>query len=503
MLQSFYLKELNFSTTIKQLMRIKKLYIILLFVFAFIFNAKAQTVINGSTYKGLIGKTVNVIDYENYITYDFNIVQSTTIDTAGKFKFELNNKNTKQILLQIEHLIAILYIDVNQEYSIYFPPYSEDGTYRLTRNYANLIFDSIPQNDINGLILEFDRRVDQFFEDNGSLMGAKVFKQKIDTLKINLEKSYKGITNTYFLQYMKYTVASLDLITHSENQTINKLAVYNTYLVNKKVDTKNNSYMLFFNQFYEKEFLTPTIASSGLTIKKAINEEANFIALDTILSKDYFMKNTTIRHLATINNLYSLFNNEFYNQFNIIVILKELKEASDNTEIKSIAQNVIDNLLKMKVGTKAIDFTLKNANNETVSLSDFKGKYVYINFWATWSTESQAEMALYPEFMEKYGQHVKFVSINIDSKKSKFDNYIASHPKYKWNMLYYGGKTNLLDDYEINNIPSYILVDPNGDILQNPADRPTPNGSYISIDKTFFDINKSLTKKKRWSIGTK
>jgi thiol-disulfide isomerase/thioredoxin len=484
-------------------MRIKNLHIILLFVFAFIFNVKAETVIKGKTYKGFIGKTVNIIEYKDYITYDFNITNSTTVDTAGRFFFNLNNENTQQVLIQIEHLIAILYIDVNQKYTIYFPPYSEDGTYRLTRNFTNLIFDSIPINDINGLILEFDRRVDQFFEDNGGLMGGKQFKQKIDTLKSQLEQNYLGIKNTYFLQYMKYTVASLDLITHSEHQTINKIAVYNTYLVNKFVDTKNNSYMLFFNQFYGKEFLIPTVVKSGSSIKKAINEEANFIALDTVLSKDYFMRNKTIRHLVMINNLYSLFNNELYSQFNIITILKELKQSSDNPEIKGITQNVINNLLKMKIGTKAINFTLKDANNESVSLSDFKGKYVYINFWATWSTESLAEMDLYPDFIEKYGQHVKFVSINIDSKKSKFDNFIVSHQKYKWNLLYYDGNTNLLDEYQINNLPSYILIDPNGDILQNPANRPSPNGAYVSIDKTFFDINKSLTKKKRWSIGTK
>jgi hypothetical protein len=112
-------------------------------------------------------------------------------------------------------------------------------------------------------------------------------------------------------------------------------------------------------------------------------------------------------------------------------------------------------------------------------------------------------MDLYPGFIEKYGRHVEFVSINIDSKKSKFDNYIASHPKQKWFHLYYGGNTNLLDDYEITTLPSYIFIDPNGEILQNPANRPSPNGNYVSIDKTFFDINKRLTKKKRWSIGTK
>jgi len=69
-------------------------------------------------------------------------------------------------------------------------------------------------------------------------------------------------------------------------------------------------------------------------------------------------------------------------------------------------------------------------------------------------------------------------------------------------MLYYGGDVNLLETYEVTSIPHYVLIDPEGKIIESPAQRPaTSRANYVSIDKTFFEINKKLTKRKRFQIG--
>jgi hypothetical protein len=112
-------------------------------------------------------------------------------------------------------------------------------------------------------------------------------------------------------------------------------------------------------------------------------------------------------------------------------------------------------------------------------------------------------MELFQTMKEEYGDIVEFVSINIDSKVSKFNNFVASHPDYDWTMLYYGGDANLLDNYEVFNAPQYVLIDAEGKIVSAPANGPAPNGDYISIDKTFFDLKKKLKKQKRFLPGQK
>lgn len=475
---------------------------ILTYCFIFFSTLTFSTKISGHTHKSFSGKIVNLIKYKDYITYEYDILTSSIIDTSGNFDLDINLKETSQFLLQIEDLIGIIYLDPSVNYNIYFPPYSADGTYKLTRNFVNIIFDSLKNNDINGLILEFDRRLDQFLEDNINFLGSPILKNKLDTLKVEMKNLYKDINNKYFLKYIKYSIAGYDLITVAKNQNVNRLSNYNVYLANKKVDYNHYSYMNFFNQFYEKEFLTPTMTSNN-NLLDAINTHESYIALDTVLKKDYYFKNKKIRDLAIITNLFEAYDDERFSQAGILKILNFIKDSNKYDQTKQLAHSVIKSLTKMKVGFPAIEFSLKDQNNEKISLSDFKGKYVYINFWTTWSKESQAEMALYPQFIEKYGKHVEFISINIDYKKQKFNNFIANHSKYDWNLVYFDGNANLLDDYMVTNIPHYIFVDPNGIILQNPANRPSPNGSYISIDKTFFDLNKKLTKKKRWTVGGK
>ena len=68
----------------------------------------------------------------------------------------------------------------------------------------------------------------------------------------------------------------------------------------------------------------------------------------------------------------------------------------------------------------APEFQLKNEKGEIVSLRDFQGKYVYIDFWATWCVPCIKEMTIMPALQEKYGPVIEFVSISIDAKEGKW-----------------------------------------------------------------------------------
>ena len=81
----------------------------------------------------------------------------------------------------------------------------------------------------------------------------------------------------------------------------------------------------------------------------------------------------------------------------------------------------------------APDFSLKDANGHTVRLSDFRGRVVLLNFWATWCTPCQAEIPWFIELQQKYqadGLTVLGVSMDDDGWKAVRPFLAARHINY-------------------------------------------------------------------------
>lgn len=68
----------------------------------------------------------------------------------------------------------------------------------------------------------------------------------------------------------------------------------------------------------------------------------------------------------------------------------------------------------LKIGEKAPDFELKTLTGESVKLSDFKGKKVMVNFWATWCPPCKAEMPEMEKFYKQPNNDVVILAVNID-----------------------------------------------------------------------------------------
>lgn len=117
-------------------------------------------------------------------------------------------------------------------------------------------------------------------------------------------------------------------------------------------------------------------------------------------------------------------------------------------------------------GQKAPDFKLKTLDNKEVSLSDFKGKPVVINFWASWCPPCRLEMPDLNQFAADYKDKVAVLGINIafNDKDADMRKFVADSKLVFPTLLDTDGKATTA--YKIGPIPTTIFVDKDG-VIQN------------------------------------
>lgn len=140
-------------------------------------------------------------------------------------------------------------------------------------------------------------------------------------------------------------------------------------------------------------------------------------------------------------------------------------------------------LKKFEKGKDAIDFTYPDINGNQVSLSDFKGKYVYVDVWATWCGPCKKEIPSLKRLEKEFhGEDIVFMSVSVDkeAQKTKWTNFV-NDKELGGVQLFASGWSQIAKDYEITSIPRFMLFDPEGKIVSTNASRPSNPRTLIML----------------------
>jgi len=136
----------------------------------------------------------------------------------------------------------------------------------------------------------------------------------------------------------------------------------------------------------------------------------------------------------------------------------------------------------LKKGMPAKDFSYESIDGKKISLSSFKGKWVYIDIWATWCNPCIGEIPKLKELETKFhGKNIVFMSISVDRTQEPWKKMVAEN-EMKGVQLWAGQDPIIIDFYRVNGIPRFMIIDPETNIYEVSADRPTM-GVETTLDK--------------------
>ncbi|WP_432411304.1 TlpA family protein disulfide reductase [Rasiella sp. SM2506] len=137
-----------------------------------------------------------------------------------------------------------------------------------------------------------------------------------------------------------------------------------------------------------------------------------------------------------------------------------------NPDVKEIAQvreNENDRETAIVSDASKADFNLKlmDRDGNTMSLSELKGKVIFMNFWATWCPPCIAEMPSIDKLHEEMGAEVAFVMLSLDQDFQKAKDFDT---RKGYNLPIYTLVGNLPSMYQSSSIPTTYIIDANGNL---------------------------------------
>lgn len=150
-------------------------------------------------------------------------------------------------------------------------------------------------------------------------------------------------------------------------------------------------------------------------------------------------------------------------------IISEVKYASEIKELNDFRSHLYA-AQATEEGKMFVDFTGIGINANSSKLSDYvgKGKYVLVNFWASWSSSSMTEIPHLVELQKNYGGEIFTVlGVNVWDQEEKFKAALKEENiTYPQIFIPRGNKDNATELYNISGIPQIILFAPDGTILK-------------------------------------
>ena len=146
---------------------------------------------------------------------------------------------------------------------------------------------------------------------------------------------------------------------------------------------------------------------------------------------------------------------------------EEFQEINPHPEYTEAVQAALYKALKLQPGQPAPEFTLYDLDGQPVSLSQFKGQVVLVDFWASWCGPCIGDLPDLRRIKRKAAnQPLVFLNLSLDTDEAAWREAVDKHEIEGVHVRADGWGADVAKSYQVNSLPSYYLVDSQGLIVE-------------------------------------
>jgi thiol-disulfide isomerase/thioredoxin len=431
------------------------------------------------------GKKAKLVAYNDLFTSRYITLEETDIDQNGNFSFSRLPAETQPLVIVIDQARTSFFCDPTSRYKLKFT--KPDSITRLPfRSSVWLIpeFELQDLDSINFSIKAINDFTDDFLQRHYMAFLKGQAKSAVKTYAAEMRARFGHNKHPFVSQHITYTIAAQET-----NARFSRKDIYNLYLSNAPFAVKSPAFVEFFQAFYDDWFNSYLLSEQNGDLKTAIDQNRSLWGVNAILERNDYLKRSEFRETVLMRELFKYASTKgTFDQGACVQLLQELTSNISDPVRAQMARYYYQKLVKLAVGNPAPQFELLNFEGIKHALSDYKGKYVYLDFWASWCGPCIRSMKVLKEVAPRYKDKVVFISISMDSRKRDAEKFYRKSG-YDWLFLYAGVDHPIKEEYEVMMLPTYFLIGPDGKFVQSPALRPESGLSNI-LDK-LLGINTS------------
>lgn len=434
----------------------KTIYLLLILILASFTTSKDLITISGkitNTEKGTICIKGELFEQEIELKADGSFSKNINITYDGIYTLE-TGKNSIPIYLSKETNLMIL---------------ADDNVFNTSLKFKG-------QGSIeNQYVVEKSNITSQISDEELYKLDEMEFLNKVNEIKISISELYNKtkFSNAYFkekevanINYLEQKHLLFYENYHNFHAQLKGFKVSDKFpKFEERIDLDNDADFLFSSEYQKLATLKffNNIKFDGTDLDFTINKIINIKALKSQNLKNFIIQNS----IYDVNIDYQ----------NYEKIYQEYLSTTNNPKLKESLTTIYNNIIATQPHKASPQFDYENQKGGKTSLESLKGKYVYIDVWATWCGPCLKEVPFLEKMEKQYqDKNIVFVSISVDNIKDrkKWSNLI--------NQKQLGGIQLLADmdfnsefikGYAIKKIPRFILIDPNGNIVNFDAPRPS------------------------------